>query len=326
MKFRKRKKGTVEREVAVAFAADEGVALGLYVSVYSLLLNASEEIQYVVYIFDGGLSTRTIDKIIQLGSRYPQAEIKVMSVSTDAVDELREPQHVGRGAYLRLLVPGEVMSRHQKVIYLDSDVLVLEDISKMYFRDMGGHTVMASKDYLYPTVEKVSEITEMPGVVSQSPNEPYFNSGVLLIDTKKWVNGRVTQKSVESLKKYPERSPFADQDALNCALSNSWGILEPKWNVQVAGAKKEEAEHLYENASRMSKIIHFNISIKPWMMGYNKMFREVYLKNILSSGWFIGNDKYKYAVMRSVGDTVYNTYNHLAELTRPIRHRLSWNT
>jgi lipopolysaccharide biosynthesis glycosyltransferase len=312
--------GTPKDEVAVAFAADENVALGLYVSIYSLLANASGEAKYVVYVFDGGLMARTKEKLHQLGARFSRAEIRIISASTDRIDELRDPQHVGRAAYLRLLVPEKTKSQHRKVIYLDSDVLVLQDIGELYFSNTEENIVMASQDYLYPTVRAVSEITEMPGVVSQPEGNPYFNSGVLLIDTEKWTSNKITHKTIEYLKKYPNHSPFADQDALNSTLSDSWGVLTPDWNVQVARAKKKDDQRKIEKEN--AKIIHYNVSNKPWEIGYNVMHGDVYVNYMTSSGWFSGSGKYGYVVARYVGDVLHKYYRRLAETSRPVRHKL----
>ncbi|MHC5828967.1 MAG: glycosyltransferase family 8 protein, partial [Nostoc sp.] len=63
-----------------------------------------------------------------------------------------------------------------------------------------------------------------------SPESKYFNSGVLVMNLKKWREDQIFEKVIEYLTINKQYVRWHDQDALNAILAGKWGELEPGWN------------------------------------------------------------------------------------------------
>lgn len=108
----------------------------------------------------------------------------------------------------RLFAPQYV--EDDKVLYLDSDCVVLKSIDELFEIDL--------KDNLFAGVIEPSK----------SSSEPYFNAGVLLLNLKQWREENITEKVMNIINKKFLRYP--DQDALNI-IGNKRAIqLDCKYN------------------------------------------------------------------------------------------------
>jgi lipopolysaccharide biosynthesis glycosyltransferase len=98
----------------------------------------------------------------------------------------------------------------------------------------------------------------------------YFNSGVLLIDRKKWIDLEFTQKVIQYLNENMDICDYHDQDGLNGALYEHRYPLSPIWNQQIGlfFIHPKLIQHVYGNeyakALKCPAIIHFNGLEKPW--------------------------------------------------------------
>lgn len=331
MEFSASEDGTSAEEVAVAFAADENIAIGLYVSVYSLVRHASRDPEYFVYILDGGLSERTRYKVKKLEEIKDNVEIKLINKYSNTTRKLKDPERVGRSAYLRFVIPGILDGRHDKIIYLDSDTLVNKDIYKVSCKNMDENIVMATQDFLLPRVRDAQKYTQMSDVFGLPGDEPYFNSGVLLIDVEKWNEENISDKCIDAIYNNNDKLVMDDQDALNGVLYKRWGILDPRWNVQLNWMEKDGK--VFRNESLVHKIgrenilndpgiTHYNVRKKPWEMGTKGVFRKRYLDYLKSSGWFSKDEYYRYVFTKYAHHAVHECYDFVAEASRPIRHSL----
>lgn len=113
----------------------------------------------------------------------------------------------------------KVFPNLDKIIYLDTDVIVTSDIAELYNQDINGYALGACQDAVVKKgIEKLKEnkfVTRIPGIKRSQSQYDYFNkylklendqinrhvnSGVLLYDLKK--AGRlIDQKLPELLKK-----------------------------------------------------------------------------------------------------------------------------
>jgi len=140
------------------------------------------------------------------------------------------------GYYMKLLIPELVAPRLKRVIYLDVDIVVLADIARLwdvhhdaiagccvdrFIRTLGHSRIR-------PDLDVVNRRAFLTGM-GCDPDAPYFNSGVMLIDTQRWVSNGVARRVVEYAERYSSRNQ--DQDGLNVILSGAWRALDPRWNV-----------------------------------------------------------------------------------------------
>ena len=122
----------------------------------------------------------------------------------------------------RLFVGRVLPEDVHRVLYLDCDTLPLEDLSALEQFDLKGCPLAMVQE---PTARH-SRKREL----GLTPEQPYFNAGVLLIDLDRW-RAEGTEKTV--LDYYREKGGALlapDQDALNGALAGHICPLPPRYN------------------------------------------------------------------------------------------------
>ena len=128
-------------EIPVFFSTDNNYLPYLDVAIRSLIKNASKEHNYRIVILNTGLDREKMDKIKALSS--DQFIINFVDVShaiDDIKHQLRNVYHFGLAAYYRLFIE-EMFPEYDKILYLDCDIVVLGDVSKLYYMDMGDNAV-----------------------------------------------------------------------------------------------------------------------------------------------------------------------------------------
>ncbi|TXK52124.1 glycosyltransferase family 8 protein, partial [Pontibacter qinzhouensis] len=176
-------------------------------------------------------------------------------------------------AYMRLFAPFLIPASESKVIYMDVDMIVLEDISKLWHTDIGNNIFAAVQDH-----QKVVSC-EWGGIPNYKAlgipaDTKYFNSGLLLINTKKWIEAGISNKVIRCMNDNMAHVNYADQYGLNVAMYNQWFELDSNWNCFAAFD--------YETPY----IIHF-LDIKPIFKSYNskKSYQEEFFKYLNMTAW-----------------------------------------
>jgi len=175
--------------------------------------------------------------------------------------------------YLRVFSPYVVDEQLDKLLYLDVDTIVQDDISKLWHTPLGDYTVAAAQD-VGKTVS--CEWGGIPNYkeLGLDADTMYFNSGVLLINPKKWRAEGISAKVIQALSDHKKHVRLADQYGLNVVLANRWMQLDPRWNW-FAFAKHE---HPF--------IVHF-LDIKPIFKSYNSQpeYKDEFYRYLSMTPW-----------------------------------------
>ena len=140
---------------------------------------------------------------------------------------------------------------YKKAIYLDCDITVIGDISKMYEIDLGDNIFGVVPDDVIASVEQFKIYArEAIGV----DDKKYFNSGVLLMNLDKYREEKIKERFVYLLVKYNFETAAPDQDYLNAMCKDKVMYLERGWDRM--STDEDYDGELY--------IIHYNNFRKPW--------------------------------------------------------------
>lgn len=323
----------------VAFAADEQVAPGLYVALYSVLYHASPDHAYQIYVLDGGLQVSTRHRLQALTEMHPLATLSIITADTHRLDALKAPRHVGRAAYLLLILP-EALSSCERILYLDADVLVLADVRNLFHVPLHGAIAGAVQNFSAPTMAESHRFTQLSDVVTRSPTAPYFNSGMMVIDVERWIEADITARAIDLLTDHFEELTVDDQDALNGVMGDACTVLDPVWNAQLHCAIESTKTVCYDtlkgnsrpqNIFHDAQILHFNHTPKPWHVGYAGPYRRRYLRYLQMSGWYTPAQYRRYLTSNWL-TYLYTKPLHdarrcraaLGRISRPIRKRLQF--
>jgi lipopolysaccharide biosynthesis glycosyltransferase len=290
---------TDSEPIAVVCAADNCYAIPLAVMLYSLVSHLQQQKNIVIFVIDGGISWWNKKKIIRSLHKFKQGlslqwlNPKKSGLFSDLC-ELKVSHYITVTAYYRLLIPYLLPKALKKVIYLDSDLLIQEDLSQLWKIELGDNYLLAVQDMGAPYVSSpygLSNYQEL-GIPA---DYKYFNSGVMAINLNKWKAENISIKIIEYLTKYPEYLRWWDQDGLNAILANKWGEIDPRWNQipHIYSYKRWQespfSEATYKAIISSPYIIHFATRSKPWNFKINykpseKLFFQ-YLDRTAWSGW-----------------------------------------
>ena len=168
--------------------------------------------------------------------------------------------HINHMTFARYFIPDFVTE--DKVLYLDSDLVVTGDLTDLFELDLGENYLAATRSCFGAGVG--------------------FNAGVLLIDNKKWKSNNMRQQLVELTEKEHENVGEGDQSILNILFQSSYYQLEDTYNFQVgfdAGAAEKNHAFVFEiPLTPLPKILHYISPDKPWKQFSVGRLREEWWK------------------------------------------------
>lgn len=166
-----------------------------------------------------------------------------------------ESSQFTRAIFYRLLFPLIIDDSVKKLIYIDSDVLAVGDIGKLFETELKGKVLAAVCD-------AGMQLRVDLGLNSRTE---YFNSGMLLIDIVQWRNQMVTDRCLSYIRLNHNQIDYPDQDALNFVLKNNWLTIDQIYNLQPEKFPSIELDEDKLNEYLQDKIlIHFSGFVKPW--------------------------------------------------------------
>uniref|UniRef100_M4FGK3 Hexosyltransferase n=1 Tax=Brassica campestris TaxID=3711 RepID=M4FGK3_BRACM len=144
------------------------------------------------------------DLFTSIKSTFPYLNFKIYQFDPNLVrskisksirEALDQPLNYAR-IYLADIIPTSV----DRIIYLDSDLVVVDDIEKLWHVEMEGRVVAAPEychaNFTYYFTKAFWSDPELVKVL-EGKRPCYFNTGVMVVDVGKWRRGMYTQKVEE---------------------------------------------------------------------------------------------------------------------------------
>lgn len=248
------------KTMTVFFAVDDNYIHLLKIALSSMIENASKNYRYNVCILHTTLSKESKKFIKTIKASNLKISFHNVTANMELLSKkLNVRDYYTLTTYYRLILP-KAFPTVNKAIYLDSDIVVRGDISKLLEMDMGDNLVGAVPD---ASVQIFKEfITYCEGAL-EIPHEKYFNAGVLMMNLKKMREFKFESKVAELVKKVSFKVA-QDQDLLNVICKDRVLYLPREWNVMPLGEKVENP-----------CLIHYNLILKPWKQD-NIMYEEIF--------------------------------------------------
>lgn len=243
-------------KISILLASDNHYAVMIAALIKSIEINhKSNELLYFT-IIDDGISKSNKEKL-QKSINTQITNIRWIKSSNIIPPEVKIPSDLSVypiTVYLRLFAPYAIGLDYEKLIYMDVDMILYDDISRLYHIDIGDNILGAVQDYM-PTV---SEPRAIPNYIALGipPETKYFNSGLMLINSKKWIEADVANKVIKCMNDNNIHIIYPDQYGLNVVLHNHWYEIDRVWNSSA----------LFDQPPNPS-LIHF-IDIKPIFKSY----------------------------------------------------------
>ena len=224
------------------------------VTLTSILLSNKEN-DFEFHIFCDEISDTDLDKLRNTSEKFGTT-INIYYLNIELINkfskDMQGKEHISIAAYFRFIAFGLLNKNIDKVLYLDSDILVNGDINIFWNQNMLNKTAIVIEDAFG---KKHAERLKV---------DKYFNSGVIFIDLRKWKSNNFSdicvQKAIEKVYE------FLDQDILNLVLNKETIFIDKKYNYYYSlsrlldESEKPSKEILNANIA----ICHFCGASKPW--------------------------------------------------------------
>jgi lipopolysaccharide biosynthesis glycosyltransferase len=243
--------------VHVACCFDHKMELPFLVLASSLKRHLKSDRMVVLHAFHSDPIAH--DQTYFVGLNSATFELRLQHIENRFRHVASWPSHLTAASLLRLRLPS-VLNGIDRVIYLDCDLVVLNDITALYDTDLLDFPLAACLDFWLtgapPFAPPGWEVGEwhkfLSEVVSLADWKTYFNAGVLVMDLNRFRNTGLAHAAEEFLEQTNCRTPFVDQEALNHVIDGAFVRLDPRWNVLAALGHSNPW------------IIHYAGPNKPW--------------------------------------------------------------
>ena len=245
----------MNREIPIFFTIDDSYAPFLAVALNSAIKNSDPQRNYKAVVLYQDLGADNISRLQSLQTENFKIELMPIRANMEALDDRMSNRlrcdYFTLTIYFRLFIPS-MFPQYDKGIYIDSDVVLTDDIAKLFDIDIGENYIGACNDLSIADIPPLVAYTEKAVGVNA---KEYINSGVLLMNLKKMRDDDLEGHFLSLLNKYHFDSIAPDQDYLNAMCNGKIYYLEEKWDTMPNDAKPMLTE---------TSLIHYNLFSKPW--------------------------------------------------------------
>ncbi len=238
-----------------------------------------------IYIIENNLTKKMKNELKEIIYSY-KATVSFISCE-EICKDMKKNNEFSIAAYARLFIEDKVDTN--KILYIDADTIIVSDLSKLWNTDIKDNYIGAVLDTVPYYLKEAVEMKE---------EDKYVNSGVMLINLKKWREENFKEKVLEYIKCHRYNVVHHDQGILNGICNGKIYILPPNNNVmpEFLMMNADQIKKLYhlkeyysndeiDYAKNHPKIIHFleKFYNRPWYYEcthpYKNNFLDIYLKN-----------------------------------------------
>ncbi len=255
----------------IVIGIKENFKIHAYIMLYSLMKNNVDRLFNISILSD----SLDIEYFRPLEEKF-KCKIELYLIDISDIKNLNY-RHIDTSTFYRLKMDKYVRHDIDRVLYLDTDIIINSSISELLDMKFDDNELVAAVECKIST-KHLSKIG--------FSNSKYFNAGMIYFNYKKCIEQDIFKKSLKLILDNDEKFNFMDQDVLNIVLKNKVKYISPKWNYgsyfaisELLGSKVLEEE---------PAIIHYTGTAKPWnYMNINKysylyfnFYKEIFSKKL----------------------------------------------
>jgi len=295
--------------VPIIFSSNEFYLQFTSAAILSIVKSASRDYNYDIIILCKNISSDSKARLGTIVNGLENFSLRFCDVGALFAEyKLYESRTITVETYYRLAIP-KIFQNYDKVIYLDGDLIVLDDIAKLFQIDIGNNYLGAVKDIVFQgnlngyddNLLKYYKQFNCCNILN------FINAGVLIMNIKELRR----DFTFEYLLNFAQQGKFhfQDQDLLNILCENRIHYLDYDWNFYgdpidsyrgwVAKYAPREEYMSYLSSKANMKIIHYAGNEKPWF------FPKMEYANIFWN-FFKKSPYYECFLMQRINDMVLN--------------------
>lgn len=253
----------------IALICDDNYSLPTAVCIQSIIDNTFTIDNTIVHVCTFGLTKDNQKTIQSLSCEKVRVVIDqfIQDDYTDLLNQVNQKTHVSLAALIKFEMPNR-FKELDRILYLDSDIIIKKDISGIFETDLSHSYLAASFEFWnYLNYRNYS-------LKNDYDIDFYFNSGVMLFNLEKMRADNITQK-LWDYKINHAKTPLMDQESFNALCGSTAVHLSIKWNFNPVFATHKNIIHInaiygekYDSVQSMLDdviIIHYvGKKDKPW--------------------------------------------------------------
>lgn len=290
--------------VSVAISADQNYFTHFVALVRSLLANRVHSYHMEIIVLDGGIHALHKNMLNQSLEKYGEFTIHYLDMS-HCFDGLSVREPFTKATFFRLALC-DLLENHQKVVFLDTDMVVNCDIKELFDVDISGKYLAACPDLIIRSFIAKHELVNpnlspwtyddyMKTLLDMEEPEDYFQAGTLVMNLELMREDDLSPVMIDDIQNNDYW--YLDQDILNKYLSKNSLQISNKYNcTEIPPSHSKFLNNMdykaFEESLDNPSIVHFAGIAKPWLNNVHRysLLYWMYLKN---TPWyetaFLGN-------------------------------------
>lgn len=243
----------MKKIIPIVFAVDDNYAPFLGVTLKSIFDNCSKDYFYKLYVLNTGINEDNKKRLSVFETDISSLEYVNVEESLSKISSLLHLRdYYTNTTYYRFFIPS-LLPEYDKVLYLDSDIIVLGDISELYNQDISDCYIGAIPEEVMALVNVFGDYVEQGLGIDR---RKYFNAGVALLNTKAFREINVLDEFISLISKFAFKVT-QDQDYLNVICKDKVKYIDLGWNKCPLKNPDFDDKNL--------KLIHYKLYYKPWL-------------------------------------------------------------
>ncbi|MDF7673226.1 glycosyltransferase [Acetobacteraceae bacterium ESL0709] len=271
-------------KINIIMSFDDNYADHARAVINSILSHTANQSDLEIYIVYGpSLSSLSIKRLQELYNGSVSLIFKEIN-NKYAEDFPLGIKYISQSTYYRLFVQDLLPATVKRLIYLDTDIIVCDDIVDLWNINLAGHTIAGVRD--------IDEVENRHNVFGRMSKSTYINAGILVYDIGRAQEryGSLSRYFMEVYYKNRKNIKFQDQDIINIAFQDDIFILPLRWNIisflfffspllmeyNIDNLSSQHSVPEIKEAMENPGIFHFIGRRKPWTKSCLNPFKELY--------------------------------------------------
>lgn len=222
---------------------------------FSVRQHTQEDIS--IYLLNHRLMKSEICKFSSYLQNKCRMQLHMIDISNTVLDNFPV---IGSGftieTYYRILAQFLLPDSLDRILWLDADMVVLQDLASLYHQDFDGMMYVVCPDSKCDS----NWVRECKEKLSLPESHVYFNAGMLLMDLKALRNGMTLEEMLQQCNLIRDKLTYNDQDILNYLYQNDVKYANwKKYNYQLIGINRIPKDEL-----KQIVVLHYCGGNKPW--------------------------------------------------------------
>lgn len=269
------------------YATDENFVHVLATSIYSLLKLHEYRMINIRVVLDQNVTQASRTLLKDIGKKFGKNISFIDMPDFDRLTNVSlDIKRYSMSMFSRLMADTLLPQSVERIIYLDADTLICDDLYPLWAADIGGKVIGAVNDF-----RSIAYCRNL-GIRRENC---YINSGVLLIDLKKYRSHHCEQRLLQALSRLNGMLEFPDNDLICKVLQDEIALIPMRFNM-ISAVKMSTYKQLrwmrhpavnvpkemYDISKCKPAIIHFTTFFmmhgRPWIAGCNHPDTQRYIQ------------------------------------------------